>query len=415
MTNTTDKSSEIGRKTAQAFLWTNFLKAPFWGIYVLLIFILKKEFNSNIAVSALIALRPALSLFSPYWSSLVHNRPDRLRSNVIIGSIIGHAPFFFFPFVSSPWFLVFSGALFLTMKRSVIPAWMELLKRNLPRKKSQKVFSWGNIISFVLGSALPIFFATWMDKDLSAWRIIFPLTSLLSLAGTFFLMRIPVEEGPPKDFKKPSFDLMESLVRPWKSGWNLLKKRNDFLQFQLGFMLGGSGLMIMQPAIANFFVAELNLSYKAIAAAVATCKGIGFVLTSNIWSKWMKASNIYFLSGIVTLLAAFFTGGLFLAKTNVMWVYASYILYGVMQAGSELSWHLSGPIFSHKEDSSTYSSINIFAVGIRGLIFPFAGSILLIQVGSVPTILLSGILCVLATVQLTLAQRRFAENLIEAA
>ncbi len=415
-TNEEEQSTEIGKRTAQAFLWTNFLRAPFWGIYVLLIFILKKEYNNDTAVVALIALRPALSLFAPYWSALVHNRPDRLRSNVIIGTIIGHAPFFFFPFIDNPWFPVFAGALFLTMKRSIIPAWMELLKRNLPRKKSQSIFSYGNIISFVLGSILPILFAHWMDGNIQAWKYIFVVTSALSLLGTFFMMRIPVDKSDIDKIKKPEFNFKESVLRPWKTSYNLLKKRADFFFFQIGFMLGGGGLMIMQPAITGFFCTELNLSYKAIAAAVATCKGIGFVMTSRTWSKIMKANNIYFLSGLVTLLAAFFTGGLFLAKTNEMWVYASYILYGVMQAGSELSWHISGPIFSHKEDSSPFSSVNILAVGLRGVFFPFLARYALIPIlGPVPTILLAGGMCMLATAQLTLAQRKYANQLATAA
>jgi hypothetical protein len=81
-------------RATQAFIWTNFLKAPFWAMYVLLVFILSKDLSATyLQITCLIALKPVVSLFSSYWSALIHKRPDRLRSNVILASLIGHAPF----------------------------------------------------------------------------------------------------------------------------------------------------------------------------------------------------------------------------------------------------------------------------------------------------------------------------------
>ncbi len=121
------------KRTAHAFIWTSFLKAPFWGMYALLIFILSKDLQATyLQITCLIALKPLVSLLSPYWSALVHNRPDRLRSNIIFATLLGHLPFFFFPFIDNPWYVVAAGAIFLMLKRGIIPAWMEILKRHLP-------------------------------------------------------------------------------------------------------------------------------------------------------------------------------------------------------------------------------------------------------------------------------------------
>ncbi|NGX26709.1 MAG: hypothetical protein K940chlam6_00634, partial [Chlamydiae bacterium] len=332
------------KSTAQAFIWTNFLKAPFWGMYALLLFILSKDLNATpLQITALIALKPIVSLFSPYWSALVHKRPDRLRSNVILASLIGHAPFFLFPWINNAWFMIGAGALFLMMKRGMIPSWMELLKRNLPESKRHRTFSYGSTLSYLGGAILPIFFGIWMDIDSSSWRLLFPLTSFLSLAGTLFLLRIPTDKAP---LKKIPFDLKTILIRPWKNALHLFKTRPDFTRYQIGFMLGGSGLMVMQPALPAFFLGELNLSYTTLAVALATCKGIGFALTSRIWARWMDKLNIFRFSSLVTILAALFPLALLLAKFQLPWIYAAYLIYGVMQAGSELSWHLSGPIFA---------------------------------------------------------------------
>lgn len=395
-----------GKKTVHAFIWTSFLKAPFWGMYALLVFILSKDLQASyLQITCLIVLKPVVSLLSPYWSALVHNRPDRLRSNVILATVIGHLPFFFFPLIDDPWFLVGSGALFLMMKRGVIPAWMEILKRNLPEKKRHSTFSYGSILSYIGGGLLPILFGRWMDVEPGSWKLLFPLTALLSMIATLFLMLIPTPKAPTE---KIPFDLKSSLLRPWKNSWHLLKTRPDFTRYQVGFMLGGGGLMVMQPALPDFFIKELTLSYTALAIAIATCKGIGFALTSRIWAAWMDRLSIYRFSALVTLLAALFPVLLLVAKVQIAWVYIAYLIYGVMQAGSELSWHLSGPLFSRKEDSSTYSSVNVVAVGLRGLFAPICGSILCTSFNPTATLLIGGALCALASIQLVSAHGRFA-------
>lgn len=390
-------------RTAQAFIWTHFLKAPFWGMYALLLFILSKDLHATpLQITSLIALKPIVSLFSPYWSALVHQRPDRLRSNVILASLIGHAPFFLFPWVSNPWFVIGAGALFLMLKRGVIPTWMEILKRNLPEQRRNRTFSYGSVLSYLGGAILPIFFGMWMDLDKGAWRLLFPLTSLFSLAGTLFLLRIPIDKAP---LVKVPFDLKATLIRPWKNAYHLFKTRPDFTKYQIGFMLGGGGLMIMQPALPAFFLGELGLSYTALAIALATCKGIGFTLTSRLWAGWINRLSIFRFSAVVTLLAAAFPLALLCAKIHLSWIYIAYLIYGVMQAGSELSWHLSGPLFARSEESSPYSSVNVVTVGLRGLIAPICGSILCANFSSTPVLLIGGVLCLLAGVQLSLSHR----------
>lgn len=340
--------------------------------------------------------------FSPYWSALVHNRPDRLRSNIIIATLLGHLPFFFFPFIDNPWFVVAAGGIFLMLKRGIIPAWMEILKRNLPEGKRHRTFSYGSILSNGGAALLPILFGRWMDIEPGIWRIIFPMTALLSFIATLFLLLIPTTKAP---LEKIPFDMKAALLRPWKNSWQLLKTRPDFTHYQIGFMLGGSGLMLMQPALPEFFMKELALSYTALAAAIAACKGIGFALTSNIWARWMDRLNIYHFSALVTVLAALFPVLLLCAKFQISWIYIAYLIYGVMQAGSELSWHLSGPLFARQEDSSVYSSVNVVTVGLRGLFVPFCGTLLCTSFGSTPALVLGGVLCIMASIQLVASKR----------
>lgn len=394
---------ELDRRVKSAYLWTSFLNAPFWALYGMLLFILYKDLHASaFEISLFIALKPGVSLLSIYWSSLVHKRPDRLRINVVAASLLGHLPFFIIPFFAPVWFIIAAGAFYLMLTRGVIPAWMEILKLHVPDLKRERLFSLGSAISYIGGVLLPLFFGKWLDIDSNSWRLLFPITALISLCGMFFVLRIPVPKETPK---LPSRAMKEVLLHPWKKSWEIIRTRPDFWRYQIGFMLGGGGLMIMQPAFPSFFVDRLNLSYTELAIALSICKGIGFALTSRLWAAAMSRFSIFRLSSAVTLLAGLFPLALLLAQVNAGWVYAAYLIYGVMQAGSELSWHLSGPHFAKNEDSSSYSAVNVLTVGLRGLVAPFLGSILCASAGAPIVLILGGLLCIAASLHLNRAQR----------
>lgn len=156
--------------------------------------------------------------------------------------------------------------------------------------------------------------------------------------------------------------------------------------------------MVMQATLPAYFKGVLQLSWTELAIALTLCKGIGFALTSQSWAHWMHRVDIYRVSSLVTLVACLFPLLLLTANFHIAWVYVAYIVYGIMQAGSELSWNMSGPIFSKEEDSSVYSSVNVVTVGLRGCIAPFLGTLMLYWTNPSIVLIFGGVFCLLATV-----------------
>ena len=101
---------------------------------------------------------------------------------------------------------------------------------------------------------------------------------------------------------------------------------------------------------------------------------------------------------LVLLGFAFFGALLILAKFSQGFIFIAYLIYGVAQAGSHLIWHLSGPIFSVDDSSSRYSGVNVVMVGIRGLIGPLLGGVLLFFLNPIYIFLLSIGFCSFAAV-----------------
>lgn len=397
--------------TCTAYIATRFLDIPLWAIYNMLTFILIKDLKATpFQLAFMLSLKPMVSLFSMYWSTQVKDRPDRLRSNIILARIIGCLPFFLFPYIRNIWFIIFSSAVYMTLAIGVVPAWMELLKKNLSDDARKKTFAWGSAIGYLGGGIIPLFFAWWLDKQSEAWQWIFPTAGLISLLATFLQLRMPLPQHSSQ--KEPSvsrIDWREGILTPWKQAWDLVRSRRDFANYQLSFMIIGGGLMIMQPALYLFFDEELGLTYIEYATAISFCKGISYAVASPLWAKWMSQVDIFRFSSAVTGLACFFPLLALSATVNLNWLFLAYILYGVMQAGSEMSWNMSGPAFARDRDSSIYTSVNVVTVGLRGMVFPAVGSLLCSFSGSIPVMILGALSMLAATFLLSSYSVKYAE------
>ncbi len=154
-------------------------------------------------------------------------------------------------------------------------------------------------------------------------------------------------------------------------------------------------------------IGGIHGSYTKILLAVCLCKGIGFAASSPLWVKLFNRSKIFSFCSRVPLIAALFPTLLILSKFNLAFVFVAYLLYGVMQGGSELGWKMSGPVFSKDEDSAPYSSINVLAVGIRGGIFPYFGALLLLIKSFDFVLIMGGFLCIAGSLSLWRSGKKY--------
>lgn len=398
-------------RTRSAFIWTRILSTPFYVLFTLLPYILYKDVGATLLqITTLIILRPAVSLIAPYWSVWIVRKSDRLIPNLCWANGIKFFPFLFIPFIDSFYYFSAASMIYLILGRGVIPAWMEILKLNIPSETRTKVFAYGHAFDYLGIALFPLTFGWMLDSYHESWRILFSITALIGMISTILLYRIPscvVEESAP------SPHLLATIAQPWKTALDLIRKRPDFGRFQLGFMFGGAGLMILQPALPLFFTDTLQLSYKEMTFAIAFCKGIGYAAATPFWTRLFEKMDIFRFCAWVTFLASLFPIILLFAEFHLALLWVAFLGYGIMQAGSEMSWHLSGPTFSMDRDSSGYSQTNILTQGMRGAITPYLGLLLCQFAGAPATLIAGSILCLLATFQMS--KERLKSPLLEQA
>lgn len=394
-----NKSEQIAQRTQFTFLWMRLLGTPCWCLLSMLAFILYKNIHlTPLQITVIVALKPTSSLLSPYWTLAIYQRPDRIISNLMGANFFRYLPFLFVPWIDSAWFMIFAFGIYMTLTRATIPAWMELFKYNLPKQKREQIVGYGTTIDY-LGSALfSVMLGIFLDHAQVYWKWLFVLTAGLGMFSSLLLHSLSMPHiGPIKEVPKQIFKIKGQFFTPWKRVGQLIRQHKDFTIFQIGFMLGGAGLMIMQPALPKFFIDKLNLSFVEMGLAISLCKGIGVAITSPLWTRLFRRVNIFQLSALVTFFATLFPFLLLSTSLYFMLLYLAYAFYGIMQAGSELTWHMSGLVFAGEKDSSTFSSTNVLTVGIRGCFIPALGSMLLPIIHPIGVILLGAMLCLTAS------------------
>ena len=383
------------KRTKWAILLGNLFDESFIAFYGgLLLFILRKDLSASVfQITLFTMLKPAVSIFSFYWSSKIKKR-SQLRLNFLIAGLLARIPFLLFFIFDNVWYIIFASATYMLFTRAAIPAWIEILKINLSKQAREKLFSVGAILGYSEGIAIAFFIGSALDHYVSAWKVIFLISAFLGIIGVLIQATIPIRGE--KSISMPATDF-SNWKQPWKDSIKLLKARNDFAHFQIGSMANGFGIMLMIPALIVFLSDVLSFSHMEMTLCRYMYMSLGFILFAPFWARAMSRFDINKLTAFIGLGFGFFAVFVLLGKISHFWVFFAYLFYGITQAGSRLIWNLSGSVFSHKQNSSLYSSVNVLTVGLRGLIAPMLGGFFCNYFGAYFALSLGAMICFYGT------------------
>lgn len=377
------------RQTHLALLWMNLVSEPLVALYTLIPFLLRKEFGSSLfQISLFITLRPVLSIFSFYWSAYLKGGKSQIVLNCVSACALAYFPFLFFPWVDQFWFLLLASAMYQLFSKAAIPSLIEVLKRKLPKGSREQIFSLFYLLCFVESGVLGMWFGGMLDAHTIDWKMLFCFAACLGLTSLLFFSFLKV---PPLQSVEEKSSI--SFIQPWRESFQLIRQNRDFASFQGVFMVGGSALMLMLPAISSYYADTLRLSYTNITTARFLFMAIGVGLSSFLWTKGL--SQIPLLKLTVGVLFGFglFPVALLMAQIDLWFLYLAFFIYGIAQAGSHLIWNLSGTFFAADGDSSPYTRANLLMHALRGAIMPLIGGLLCDLFGSVSVLCLGALLC----------------------
>lgn len=393
----------------RALVWSNILSEPLSTLYALIGFILCKDLGATVfQIALLTTLKPVVTVLCFYWSAGLKGRSNKLKSNVIWAGIWMRAPFLLCPWFDSVWFVIAAAVNYMFFHRAGSPAWLEILRRNLSKDRRSQTFSLSSALGYCEGALLSIAMGVVLDGNPGLWKIFFCIAAAIGLITVFVQRKVPVEVEEDLGEKIP---LKELIIRPWRDSYRLIREQPEFARFQWGFMICGSGIMLIQPVLPLFIADTLGVSYLEMLTARSIAGGLGFAASSPIWSRWLDRIHISRLASLVFLVVGLFPLFLVLSTWSIVWLYVAFFLYGVGQGGSHLVWNLSGPVFAGKEESSRYTGVGVVLAGLRGGVAPSIGGIFAAAFGSIPVFLFGGSLCFYSGLSLLrYARHRFLKN-----
>lgn len=375
--------------TRLALFWMHLASEPFVALLTLMGFILKKELGASpLEISILSGLTPVIACFSFYLSTLFSQKSHWLVPNLVVSFFLGRILFLFLPFYCSVPFVIVAALFYQLFNRASTPALMEVIKLSVNETKRSSLISSVYFFNFLESLCLGLFIGRILDSGADHWKWAFFLAALISMTSILFHSRIQI----PKD------NVSAAPLSKWNSPFicclELIKKDKSFRIFQTGFMIGGTGLMLMNPALIIFYDQTLHLSHEMLTSARYIWMALGVLLTTFLWEKFLKKETLFYLVALITFGFGLFSIFIFLSKKMFLFFYCGFFIYGVAQAGSHLVWHLSGILFSKKEESSSiYTATNVLMVGVRGLIAPLVGGIMTSYLGPSFTLLVGATLC----------------------
>ena len=132
--------------------------------------------------------------------------------------------------------------------------------------------------------------------------------------------------------------------------------------------------MLSLVAIPGFLKGH-PFNFATLFTSSSAIKEIGMIVATPIWGFLMKRYRYENLSAIVFAFVSIYLTTLLKLNVASWMLFLAFFTYGIAQAGSHMIWNLSGPYFSLQADSSRYTMVNVFMVGVRGLIMPPLGAV----------------------------------------
>jgi MFS family permease len=240
--------------------------------------------------------------------------------------------------------------------------------------------------------------AGWLlDKSAEMYQVLYPLAGLCGLIGCLFYGMLEVPADVPLPQKKSWRASLRGVEK-------ILVQDRAYFLFQFAFFLSGSSffmsthiILLMTRENFGFGAFELSLWLSVVPQLLLT-------LGSPVWGRIVDRYGIVYCRFLISVLMSCYLASYLLGiMGSVAWlIYLGSVLQGISNGGGQLTWSLASSHFAPRvEDVPLYNGIHFVLNGIRGLVMPWVGSILLV-VGSGPVAVASATLMSLASVPIVL-------------
>jgi len=348
------------------------LTGPFIGL------ILRRELGATpMQLAVMSAAGGACLLLSLLWARAFHGRPP--LPYLVWPGFVARGVFLLVPFVSSAWSFVglviardFFGA-------AAAPAQASVIERVYPRAQRGHALGIVRMAGAVLGIGLALAAGQLFERV--GYRSIFVAAALLGMAASLRQRRLAVPELESAG-EAPPAGLREA--------WLAVRDDHAFRRLLVASFLFGGGFWLMTPAHPLLLVDVLHVSASqvgvfAAVAAVATLVG------SAYWG-WLVDRR----SSLEALRVMYLVGAAAPVIYYVAWspwvLVASSVTDSLLAVGLELVWMMAVIDVAGPHRTAQYVAIGATLTGVRGVVGPLVGGLVIHAFGVHGVYLIASIL-----------------------
>jgi predicted MFS family arabinose efflux permease len=394
----------VSIEISAALLVTGFsgLTGPFVGL------ILRREFGATpLQLSVMASAGAAFMLLSLVWARSLHGRTP--LPYVVWPTFISRALFLFVPFITSAWGFVGIHVMTAFLNTVSSPAATALVERVYPHDVRGRALSAIRTAAAVPAIALSLVAGTILA--IADFRWIFASAALLGMAASLRQRELPVPERPA-----PLGRDTTSVADAWAT----LRRDRDFRRLLLSHFIFGSAIWLQMPA-GPLLLADVVRATTTQVGVFAAAAAIAGLIGNACWGRLVDrksslwALRLVYCLGVVTAL-------LYCLAWTPWLVLAASVSDSLMTTGLDLVWMLALIEVAGARRTAQYAAIAATLAGVRGVIGPLVGGLVIEHAGLHAVYLLAAALMACAVWVLSLEVRdaerrpvaRFTRRLINA-
>lgn len=331
-----------------------------------------RVFQAPDPLKALIAAGPFVgNMLSLFYSALLSNvgvSKARLASLPLLAAaafLAGAA----FSTQSLAFALLVTGANAAFMLRVTFLA--GVYQENYVAARRGALFGRGLLFSIVSGLVASFAFGGVLDRDLSDYGWVLGAAAAASLVSAVCVRAMPSTPPGTREHTNP-FRNLGLAFRDRAFGYIL------FVWFVFGF----ANLALAPLRIVYLAEAErgLHLSPLSVLVIAGVLVEAARLLFTPLWAWWFDRMNFVVLRMILNVFLAAGTVTFF-ASENPIVIGAGSLLTGIGYAGGGVAWNLWVIRLAPPGTTHVYMSVHTFLTGVRGILGPYLGFVLLDHLG----------------------------------
>lgn len=329
---------------------------------------------------------PISNFFSIWWGRIFEKAKHKSRYFILVG-IFGRLSLIYGLWLNGMnEFMLLLGLMF-SFNSLLIPAQNSIYQNNIESSRRAKVYGYTMSLGMLVTVLFTFFAGRMLDVNDQYFRVILAITAVSGLVASLLLSLVKIKSRESSNNDEP-FSWHETLFDPIKRSLALLKTNKPFASFERSFSIYGMGFIMVQPVLPIFLVDMLKLSYTGNFVAKGVISQIPLMLLSPYLGKWHDKLHPFRFISIFFGLLALFPALIIVSALTLKWhvlsivlVYLAYTIFGVAMAGVNIAWNMGSIFFAGKEDASMYQSVHVTMTGIRGIMAPLLGLVLLKTLG----------------------------------